>query len=135
MLVSIAGPLSNLFLAFVFTFPFLYIGNRYNVNSLDSLDLKAMLFNTSLLFLYTNVNLAIFNLLPVPPLDGSKIFSGILPTRQYYKFMEYENYIGIAFLLIIFVFPRQFSTVLNTITGPIRLLLMEIAAPILSLFV
>lgn len=135
MLVSIAGPLANLLLALVFTFPLLYIGNKYSIDILDALDWRVMLFNLSLLFLYANVNLAVFNLIPVPPLDGSKIFSGILPSRQYFKFMEYENYIGIAFLLIIFIFPRQFSVVLNTITSPVRSLLVEIAKPIVGLFI
>jgi Zn-dependent protease len=134
MLVSIAGPLSNLLLAFISILPIIYIGSKYDTTILNASDPKIMLMTFLQMFVKTNIVLAIFNLLPVPPLDGSKILSGILPSRQYYKFMEYENYIGIAFLLIIFIFPGPFSTVLRAITTPVLSLLVDIAVPIVRLF-
>ena len=137
MLTSVAGPLSNLLLALLSAFPLLYLYaiNGTGLQTLDALDYRVILFNLLLMFFSANVNLAIFNLLPIPPLDGSKILSGILPSRQYYKFMEYENYIGIAFLLIIFIFPNQFSYVLNMISNPVRSLLFAIARPLIGLLV
>ncbi len=134
MLVSIAGPVSNLFLSFIFVFPLLFIGSQYDITTLDSSNLNAMIFNISRMFVLTNINLAVFNLLPVPPLDGSKILSGVLPTRQYYQFMQYENYIGIAFILIIFAFPRILTGVLNAITIPISKVMINAAVWIFSLF-
>jgi len=57
-----------------------------------------------LIFLQTgviiNIALAIFNLIPVPPLDGSKILLGLLPYSQAYKFAKLEPY-GPIFLLIL----------------------------------
>lgn len=134
MLVSIAGPVSNLFLAFVFVFPLLYIGSKYNTGTLDSSNLNLMIYSISRMFVLTNINLAVFNLLPVPPLDGSKILSGILPTRQYYQFMQYENYIGIAFILLIFVFPGVLTKVLNAVTIPISNVMADMAVLIFRMF-
>ncbi len=52
--------------------------------------------------IYLNVGLAIFNLIPVPPLDGSKIFISILPDSVYYKILEYERYGYILLILLLF---------------------------------
>lgn len=134
MLVSIAGPVSNLLLSFIFVFPLLYVGSKYDINAMESTDLNLMIFSISRMFVLTNINLAVFNLLPVPPLDGSKILTGILPTRQYYQFMQYENYIGIAFILLIFVFPGVLTKVLNAVTIPVSSVMIQIAAGIFGLF-
>lgn len=134
MLVSIAGPLSNLLLSFLFIFPLIYIDWRYGVNTLQANDPKYIIASISQMFMLTNISLAIFNLIPVPPLDGSKILSGVLPTRQYYQFMQYENYIGIVFILIIFIFPGILNTIMRTVTVPISNLLVEAAYRIFSLF-
>ncbi len=134
MLVSVAGPVSNLLLSFIFAFPVIYINYKYNIKPVDPTNLDIFIFSISHMFMLTNINLAIFNLLPVPPLDGSKILSGILPTRRYYQFMQYENYIGIAFILLIFIFPGVLSGVLRTITIPVGNVMQEIAGRILFLF-
>lgn len=134
MLVSIAGPISNLFLSFAFIFPMLYIGSKYDIRTLDPSDMNVIIYSISRMFMFTNISLAVFNLLPVPPLDGSKILSGILPTKQYYQYMQYENYIGVAFILLIFVFPGILRNVFNAITIPISTVMVEIAFKIFNLF-
>ena len=53
-------------------------------------------------FAYLNMSLAIFNLIPVPPLDGSRILNLILPERYYFKIMQYERYIYLAIVLLLF---------------------------------
>ncbi len=50
------------------------------------------------MFILLNVNLAVFNLLPIPPLDGSKIFLTLLPQKIYYEIMRYERF---GFLILI----------------------------------
>lgn len=134
MLTSIAGPLSNLLLAFLFIFPLVnaMISGGGDIVATNAFNEK--LINISKLFVRTNIGLAIFNLLPVPPLDGSKILSGILPTRQYFKFMQYENYIGIAFILLIFIFPGILSGVLGFIINPVLNLMVSSVYGIFMLF-
>ena len=46
--------------------------------------------------------LAVFNILPIPPLDGSKILAGVLPDKVYYKYMQYERYVMIALMILLF---------------------------------
>lgn len=51
---------------------------------------------------YVNVTLAVFNLIPIPPLDGSKILAVVLPNRIYTKYMMYERYVMIALMIMLF---------------------------------
>ena len=48
-----------------------------------------------------NVGLAVFNLLPIPPLDGSRLATALLPAKYYYKIMEYERQITIVLFVLI----------------------------------
>lgn len=58
--------------------------------------LSIMLFNGIIL----NISLMLFNLIPIPPFDGSRIAYIFLPTNLYFKVMQYERYIMIAFILL-----------------------------------
>lgn len=97
-LSALAGPVSNLLLAYISIILYkaaAYIGlsdpNRY-ADALSTIFLYAV---------FLNVGLAVFNLLPVPPLDGSRIFNLILPEKLYFKVMKYENIIfGLLFLAV-----------------------------------
>ena len=56
-------------------------------------------------FLYAaaiNINLGVFNLLPIPPLDGSRLLTALLPSKYYYKIMQYERYIMIGLFVLLF---------------------------------
>lgn len=86
-LVSLGGPLSNFILAFigVVIYKILIVCGVPSNSFTDIVDT----FLTS--FIYLNIGLGAFNLLPIPPLDGSKIFLPLLPKRLYYDIMQYER--------------------------------------------
>ncbi len=63
----------------------------------------ALLIYLLYLSVFLNVSLAIFNLIPVPPFDGSRIFYAFLPTNLYFKVMKYERYIMIGMLILFFI--------------------------------
>lgn len=103
-LSSLAGPASNLILAYISTI-FYKVSFIVFVNySLDSFWAE-FLTEIFLYGMFLNVGLAVFNLLPIPPLDGSRIFTLIFPERIYFKIMKYENIIfGILFIAVWFGF-------------------------------
>ncbi len=110
-LISLAGPLSNFIMA-----------------SLGSILLKSfILFKLSILitignyflpiFIFLNILLAVFNLLPIHPLDGFKIVAGFLPKKQAEEWYQLERY-GIIFLLL-FIFPLGQRSMLQSFLNPI----------------
>ena len=115
VLVSLAGPLSNFFIAFVGAI--LYgVFARFNFGSfnLEFADVFYGLMNELILL---NVCFGVFNLLPIPPLDGSKIVGAFLPYRVYYKVLEYERY---AFpVLLILLYTNILSKVLFILINPV----------------
>ena len=66
-------------------------------------------------FAVLNVSLAVFNLLPVPPLDGSRIAYIFLPSRIYFGIMRYERYIMIGMFVLLWL--GAFSGILSTVSG------------------
>lgn len=86
-ITAIAGPLSNVFISVIFLFLYglLYIplaGAKVGSYLLSMIELTA----------YISIGLAVFNLLPVPPLDGSKVLFSLMRDETYYKLMRYERY-------------------------------------------
>lgn len=105
-LTSLAGPLSNLLLAVIFGFLsnlFLFICNRNGLTE-ESLVYAAMWFFYNVA--YINVAVAVFNMIPFPPLDGSRLVSMVLPDNLYYKLLSYERYLMYVFFAIIFICNR-----------------------------
>lgn len=134
VLTSLAGPLSNLVMAFVVAFP-LQITVLTGYKAIDAGNgVVYYLFQFLLLLFYVNVNLAIFNLFPIPPLDGSKILSAIFPADLYFRFMRYEQYIGLAFLVIIMFFRTGFGEVIGFFTDPISSSMLWVAGKIVRIF-
>jgi Zn-dependent protease len=72
-----------------------------------------------------NIGLAAFNLIPVPPFDGSRIFLTLLPSDLYFKVMKYEKYLYIALMLAL-VFGLL-ERPLDIITGWLTNLILNIA--------
>lgn len=89
-LVSLAGPLSNFLLAYIGMFGLLYL---YPLSG--SLYVYEFLF----ILVISNISLGVFNLIPIPPLDGSKIFLSLLPKKIYYEIMRYEQF-GFIILIV-----------------------------------
>ena len=105
-LTALAGPASNIVLAFISVFVYYALPSRES----------GLFFYLETFFLYStiiNLSLAAFNLLPIPPLDGSKIMAGILPERVYYKYMQYERYAMIG--LFVLILTGVLDKVLNVI--------------------
>ncbi|MGB2782487.1 MAG: site-2 protease family protein [Atribacterota bacterium] len=106
--VSLAGPIANIAIAIIFAFilrlSYYLIGQITMTQNSSFFNILLTTLRGWLIFLQTgviiNLALAIFNLIPVPPLDGSKILLGLLPYSQAYKFAKLEAY-GPIFLLIL----------------------------------
>lgn len=108
MVTSVAGPLSNLLLSFVALIIFVLMGTflpvPYAIGTGSSFTEKILYF-TLLFFWYLhslNLSLAVFNLLPIPPLDGSKILFMLLPPKAYFFVARYERYISLALMVLLF---------------------------------
>lgn len=98
-LISLAGPLSNIILSFIFVFIYYIIISVASAAS-NTVMLIASFFNYAA---QVNIMLAVFNILPIPPLDGAKVFSAVLPDKIYFKIMKYDKYIMIGLLICLFL--------------------------------
>ena len=110
--VASAGIVANLFLALFFG-----MAIRFGVGSVASLELISFLSS----IVGINIGLAIFNLVPIPPLDGSKILFSLLPSR-FYKFIEFMEQYSLILILIFIMFFTQylfplFQFLFSLITG------------------
>ncbi len=109
-ITALMGPLCNLVLAFLSAGAYLLtralVLDAIVKGSLTSEFLFTVAEN-GLLFLFVfhsvNLGLAIFNLIPIPPLDGSRLLSVILPAKQYFSLMRYERYIYFGLLGWLFI--------------------------------
>lgn len=94
-LTAFAGPASNLIMAFVF----LILHNiLFHFASGEIMRAVAQFVNFAASI---NINLAVFNLLPIPPLDGSRIITLVIPDKYYFEIMRYERYIMIGVLVLL----------------------------------
>lgn len=95
---AVAGPLANLILGFIFTILMqLTIKTGLFING----PIGNYLYYFCVYSIVMNVGLGVFNLIPLPPLDGSKILMGILDEETYFKIMQYERYIAIVMIAIL----------------------------------
>ena len=142
-LTAAAGPVSNILLSLVFAgllrldlllitkFFSADLSNVWNVlygYAVElSLGFKMMSVLTYMLYMgvVLNISLAIFNLIPIPPFDGSRIAYTFLPVNLYFKIMRYERYIMLAILLLLWCTPGL-DELIGSATGGLASLVMMI---------
>ena len=103
ILVAIAGPLSNLVMALAAGLALRYMIPRMVSGEISSEGVYPVIAIILVLTLIYGIALAVFNMIPIPPLDGSRVLYGLLPNRYAYAYSRFEPY-GVIFLFILFIF-------------------------------
>ena len=103
-IVALAGPISNLILATI---------------AVQVLPLTGLPSALVLTFLRVNVILAIFNMIPIPPLDGYRVLLGLVPTGLGYTLARLEQYGPGLLMLMIFLLPQVLSNILGFFAPPV----------------
>jgi len=130
IVTAVAGPVSNLLVAIIVSIltglVYLFFGGvELGLTVYNILEIVLIVFAV---LMRMNIALAIFNLIPIPPLDGSKILNAVLPARIYFKIMRYEQYGSILLLLVIYLTP--FRGLLNFLVDGVYDLLQLIITAI-----
>jgi Zn-dependent protease len=112
--VAAAGPISNLVLAIIVALPLRYL--EANPELLASVP--DLVYVSMQLFIFINLVLMVFNLLPIPPLDGSKVLFAFLSPRQTWQWRPILEQYGFILLLILFFVPPG-NSIGARVLGPI----------------
>jgi len=104
VLVSLVGPATNIALAVIAAAAF---------DALRPADPTSDVTRFALAFGYANVLLAAFNLLPIPPLDGSAIIERFLPARLWPRWLRFRQYSMGVLLIVVFLLPGVLSNVFD----------------------
>ena len=119
ILVALAGPASNLVVAFL-TIVFMLLYARLGLPTTDGF------FTVMDYLVIININFALFNILPLPPLDGSRVLMTVLPGRWAYEIMRLERYTFIILIALFVIGP--FGKLLAMASWKIRWLMVHFMA-------
>lgn len=127
-LTAAAGPISNFIMAFLGLLVqeiLLAVFIRHPASSQFVYNLQYAALTLFSYFHVLNLSLGLFNLIPVPPLDGSRIFLTFLPAKYYFGIMQYERYIqlGLMVLLWLGLLSRPLSFLVSALSGGMRFLI------------
>ena len=126
-IISLAGPMTNFVLSILFFIPLF---------AFEIMETPPNIPQNFLFFIrtgfYLNIVLAVFNLLPLPPLDGSKILGSFLPDRLYSKFMRLDSRIGFVLLLLLSI-TGMLSKILEPMIESVMFLYIYVASKIIGL--
>ena len=123
LLISLAGPASSLVFAIVLSIFLRILVTVYPGKVF--LDLFTNLFGS---IIGTNILLAVFNIIPIHPLDGGKILAGILPDKESRTFDAFMNRFGIV-LLVFLIFPIFGNSLISPVITPVLNFFLRILIP------
>ena len=113
-IVAAAGPISNLIMAVIVALPLRFILNSPSlIEAIPLIVLQVMD-----MFIYINLLLMVFNLFPIPPLDGSKVLFALLPPQAAWRWRPVLEQYGFILLLLVFFVPPG-NSIGGQILGPI----------------
>lgn len=127
-ITAFAGPLSNMLMAIIFTFicqAVLFTGVYKNT----------LPYYICVFLQYTaiiNIALAVFNMIPIPPYDGSRIISAVLPDKYYYTLMKYERYTSL--IVVVLLFSGILDNFISAVSLPIYYYIAELVSFPLKFF-
>ena len=117
-LVAVAGPISNLVMAVAVALPlrFIYADDSMWA-TVQGNAIALEVFGIAVTFVVVDLALLVFNLLPIPPLDGWRALLGLVNARTAMNLRQFEQYGFLAIVLLIVVAPRFLSTVVFGLAG------------------
>jgi Zn-dependent protease len=117
-LVAVAGPISNLIMAVAVAIPLRVIHSDPSLlAAVAANDIASFVFSIGVTFVVIDVLLMIFNLLPIPPLDGWRALLGMVDARTAFNLRQFEQYGFVLIILLIVVAPRFIGGLVNGLAG------------------